>query len=161
MSTMSPFAQSLKIKVVKNVTRPVLQLSAEPTYLRIDSAIYEAEKQTVSRKRKNPDGTPVPINGKFATPPELMDVTDLVHNRPCQVVVNEVLGSQLNRTYPDNAYVHKCFSITKTMLAGRGYATFEIDEIEIEVKAPAPVEVEAPAPVEVAEVAAPGHKTKK
>ena len=137
---------TLAFEIVQHVTRPVMQLSADPSFIRVDGPIYEADKQTVSRRKKNPDGTPAAVNSKFAGPPELLPVTDLIRNRPAVVVVNEVLGSELRRTYPDDTYVGKSFRIIKNMLQGKGYATFEIAEVRLK-GAPAPVET-ATAPID-------------
>jgi hypothetical protein len=138
MGEMTPFEQDNArheampiFEVVSHVTRPVIQLGPEPSFVRIDGTIYEAEKQSVSRKRKNADGSPATIAQKFQTPPELMDVFDLVRNRPGQIVVNEVLGSELRRKYPEDGYVGKSFRLIKTKLPGRDYATFEIAEVRL------------------------------
>lgn len=145
-TAVSPLEQSnrMHFEIIEHVTRPVMQLGAEASFLRIDSKIYEAEKQTASRKKKNPDGTPATIQYKYQGPPELMDVTDLVRNRACVVVVNEVLGSELRKKYKDDSYVGLCFGITKTKLEGRGYATFDIFRIKDPADQP---KTQAPAPV--------------
>jgi 5-methylcytosine-specific restriction endonuclease McrA len=69
------------------------------------------------------------ISGK----PEEVDIENLATQELQRMKVNQVLGDELRNAYANDAYVGKCFEIRKyAPQNGKRYATFQIDEIEIE-----------------------------
>lgn len=119
-------------EIVKHVTLPLLKFGNDPIFVRFDDAIFKAEEMTAGRETKNEDGT---TKVRMA-PPELANVTDLVRNIPCQIIVNTVLGSELRKKYPSESYVGKSFRLSKAQLQGKRYATFEIAEVRVKSDAP-------------------------
>lgn len=126
MSTSTP---TLNYTTVKHVTRPLLKFDGDkPLFITVESAIRKADPVTATRARTTGDGE----QKETMAPPELFDVLDLLHgDRPCQMIVNTVLGSQLKKTYPGDKYVGKSFKIEKAQLQGKRYATFSIQEIQV------------------------------
>lgn len=112
----------LSFKVIKNVTLPLLKLDVEtPIFVRITGEIFKGKKIT---------GKTTEENSKQA--PELMHVFNLESEQPMQMIVNQVLSTELKEQYPESGYVGKCFQFVKhAMQGGKNYATFDIAEIEI------------------------------
>lgn len=70
-----------------------------------------------------------PISGE----PEEMDIENLDTRELQRMKVNRVLGNELRREYANVSYVGKCFQISKfAPQNGKRYATFQINEIEVE-----------------------------
>ena len=107
----------------KLLTRPVLKWEVDkPKYLKIEAAMHIG-KDIKSRNAKEDD--------KKKEPATIVDVTDLQTGEPAQIIVNAVLKSVLTDEYPNDAYVGKCFSITKqARQQGKQYDPFKIEEIE-------------------------------
>lgn len=126
-----------KFVKVRSVTRPVLKIEGSPVYFTVQGAIYKAPvMEDGSKAKKGEDGNPLP-------PPDLMNVINLETGEESLIVVNTVLGKNLQEHYPSDAYVNKSFEVVKfqpNKAAGKRYATFSISEIEV-----TPVE-EAPKP---------------
>lgn len=106
----------------KQVTRTVLkQVEDTAIFVRFDGAIYQGEEL----KGQDKSGAP-----KMA-PAHLANVQDLQSNTGKLIIVNNVLGSELTRLYPNNSYVGKEFSIImRPSPTGKRYKTFEIFELE-------------------------------
>lgn len=106
------------------LTRSVLKMTEEITrYVKIEMAMFIGK--TIKEKVK--EGT----DKKQKEPATLINVIDLVSGEPMVIVANTVLKSVLNEEYPDNAYVGKCFAITKKAKAvGKDYNPFNIEEID-------------------------------
>ncbi len=70
-------------------------------------------------------------DGKKKEPATLCDVIDLKTGEPCQLIMNAVVKSVLSEEYPNDAYVGKCFAITKQVrVQGKAYDPFSVEEIE-------------------------------
>lgn len=115
---------TMQFEIIKHVTLPLMKLGAEASFLKFIGKIFQAEN--TGKPREGADGN------KMA-PPELAHVQDLVRNIPAQVIINSVLGSELRKAYPEDAYVGKTFRIAKTGVPGQGkrYATYEILEVKL------------------------------
>lgn len=116
-----------QFRVVKHVTLPLLKFGVEPIFVRFDEPIFQAEAVTTGRQSKSENGETAKM---IMAPPELANVTDLVRKVPCQIIVNTVLGAELRKKYPKDAYVGKAFRLSKSQLQGKRYAQFEIAEVE-------------------------------
>ncbi len=123
-------------RVVKHVTRPLLKMEMGKEYfVEFESAIYQADPVVATRTRASKDDTGTTSTRKM-DPPQLADVKDLAHGgRPSQIIVNAVLGAELLKKYPKDAYIGKAFRLVKNQLQGKSYATFEIAEIELNTPA--------------------------
>lgn len=124
----------LGFEIVKHVTRPLLKLDiGKAVYVTFEGKIYTATETAPTRKRNDAsqDGN-TQGGGRKMQPPELADVLDLVNGkRPSQIIVNAVLSSELQKKYPEDAYVGKSFRIVKNQIQGKSYATFEIAEVRV------------------------------
>jgi hypothetical protein len=107
----------------KLLTRPVLKWEvSKPKYLKIEASMHIG-KEIKSRSEKEGD--------KKKDPATIAHVIDLTTGEPAQIIVNAVLKSVLIDEYPGDAYVGKCFSITKqARQPGKQYDPFQIEEIE-------------------------------
>lgn len=113
-------------EVVKHVTLPLIKFGADPLFLRFDGKIHKAKETGKGRSAKNEDGTT-----KVMEPPMLAEVTDMVTKRKGQIIVNEVLKSELNDGYPNESYVGRIFRVAKLPIqGGKRYATFELTEVK-------------------------------
>lgn len=124
-ATLTPKA-GFKFKVTKHVTVPLLKVpdNGEPVYVKITGTIHKAAAIEGGRKDSE---------GKVQEPPELAQVINLETGEVMQIIFNAVLKKEIEREYPDGAYVNKSFQIRKfKMQTGKRYATFQITEIEAE-----------------------------
>lgn len=126
MSTQTTIGNLVFVKV-KSVTRPILKMDgSKPVYFKVEGAIHLAPAMEGGRKQKDAAGNELP-------PPEIMFVTNLETGEESTIVVNKVLGSELQSVYPSDAYVGKSFAVEKIAPAGnKRYATFQISEIELQ-----------------------------
>lgn len=124
----------------KLLTRPVLKLPEDVSrYIKVEAPMFIGK--TIKEKQK--EGT----DKKQKEPATILNVINLEDGEQAQIVCNAVLKSVLSEEYPNDAYVGKCFSITKQGRApGKDYNPFHIEEIED--PNPVPAEPEKPAPVE-------------
>lgn len=120
---------NLIFEVVAHVTRPLLKLDTEPRYLRFDSVFYAAEEN--KKARQAAEGTAI------MAAPTLADVYDVQRKIDAQVIVNEVLKTEMEKKYPDGAYKGRIFRIVKKKVEGRRYFNFEIQEVRLKVEEPA------------------------
>lgn len=113
---------SFQPKVIKTVTPTQFKLVGSQTlYIRINAAIFTGKQLKGDKSNKKPA--------------QLCGVTNLETGEAGQIVVPTVMESTLNEEYPDNAYVGKCFSITKGEKVQKpgvdvGYFKYRIEEIE-------------------------------
>lgn len=105
----------------KLLTRPILKfVKDEPRYIKFEGKIY------VGKEMKPRAG-----EEKKKEPAHLADVTDLETGEPAQIIVNAVPMSVLMENYPSDAYVGKCFAITRqSRKEGKSYDPFSVEEIE-------------------------------
>lgn len=125
--------QTMKARVAKHVTLPVLKMAnGVPVYVRALGEIYRGEARDVADTK-----------AAAKEPPYLLQVHDLVEDRPAVIVVPTVMRSELERAYGESPIKGKCFEITITKPEGnRKYNLATI--VEIEDPFPATAEV-APA----------------
>lgn len=140
-----------RVKVLKAVTLPVLSFKAAeagvPLYLKFTGAIF------VGKALK-------PAAGKEQAekPADLAHVVNLATGELCQLVLPEVVKSNLRETYPQDSYVGKSFAIAKLgQRAGKRYVDYSVLEIEY---TPDTAAVEAEDAKAAADVAATGAKKK-
>jgi hypothetical protein len=116
-----------KVKVVKNVTLPVLSLKAgETAYVRIDTKIAQGKELTVSKDKKSGEEN---ANEK---PADICQVTNLASGEQLQFIVSAVVKANIEDQYPAHTYVGKSFRIAKLeKRAGKRYFDFNIAEIEV------------------------------
>jgi len=112
---------TLAPKVKKIVTRPVLRFEKEkPFYVRVLAAMYTG---AMPKQRTGSSRAPVA--------PWFVDVTNLDDKSEATLPVHPKLKEALEKAYPDEAYVSKCFSITaKTRQRDKQFTPFHIAEIE-------------------------------
>jgi hypothetical protein len=132
----------LQFEVVRHVTLPLFKMEDEnfKYYFRFEKGIEQGRELAASkRQRKVSEGSdqkePLP-------PPDLAEVTNLRTGELGQIIVNAVLKSNLEDTYPDAGYVGKSFQIQRLKSIARGSRTIKMFEIlEIKLK-----QLETPAP---------------
>lgn len=134
----------MSFKRVKNLTLDVLKfVENEPRYVKITGPIHLGKAQ---KKSKGDD------DGKEREPAHLATCINLEDGAECQIIVSAVVLSVLTDEYPGEAYVGKCFAITKkTRVAGKQYFPYGVEEIEDPAK---PVAIMA----EAATARAPGKR---
>ena len=110
----------MSFKVKKNLTKTLFKfITGEPRYLKFQGALF------VGKELKAKEGA------KKMEPATLAFVTDLETGEEGQVIINAVVKSVLTDEYANDAYVGKCFQITKNARApGKTYDPFSIAEIE-------------------------------
>lgn len=138
---------AFQAKVKNKLTLPQFKFVVDqPRYLRIEGAIY------LGKEMKPAEGK------KPMEPAHLARVTDLETGELGEVIVPAVLKSTLEESMPNNAYVGKCFAITKQKRQeGKRYDKFGVDEIEDPA---VPAESAASEPAASAPAAASGNKRK-
>lgn len=150
----------LKFKVIAHVTRELVKLvDDQPLFVKFDGPMKQSDP--ITKK----DGTVVASD---MAPPVIAPVTELENGIVGEIICPTVLEEELNKQYPDQKYVGKCFRLIKHRLQGKKYSTFEILEIEIEAdeeqkaepvktaetaKAAAPAQTAEPAKTEAAKPA--------
>jgi hypothetical protein len=108
------------IKVVKNVTLPILkQEDGKTYYIKITGPIFT--------------GKEIKGEGKEAKekPADLANIINLETGEEMQIIMNTVLKSNLEEMYPENGYVDKMFATTRSAIDGKRYKNYSIQEIEI------------------------------
>jgi len=114
-----------KFRVAKQVTRSVLRQETDvPFYVEIQSSIRPSGIDPEYSKFKDK------VTGE-ANLPDVCDVLNLATGELQVLIVNTVLGSELNRNYPDDAYVGRSFGAlrTKSELDKR-YFAYKVIELE-------------------------------
>lgn len=109
---------SFSPKIIKKVTMPLLKQQIDvPIFVRVDGAIYVGKELKGDKAGEKPA--------------DIMHVTDLTSGEVMQYLVPSVVKSTLEEEYANEAYVGKCFALTKhNKKEGKRYFTFSIDEIE-------------------------------
>lgn len=104
----------------KLLTRPVLKYVVDvANFVKIETAAHIGKEMKAG------------ADGKKKEPATLCNVIDLKTGEPAQLILNAVVKSVLFEEYPNDAYVGKCFSITKqARVSGKTYDPFSIEEIE-------------------------------
>lgn len=120
---------------VRSVSRSVLAIDgSKPVYFKVQGAIHEAPLAEGQKRKTSADGQEMKS-------PDIMHVVNLETGEDSTIVANSVLKSELQRTYPNDAYVDKCFAVEKTgtkrSANGTNYSTFQISEIEVKQAEPA------------------------
>jgi hypothetical protein len=130
--------ETMQFEIVKHVTLPLIKILEDgtPMYLRFESEIRVADQLVATRARQTKDPTTGKVEEKGAPmpPPDIADVTDMQTGQLGQIIVNAVLKSNLEKVYPKNEYVSKCFQLKKIKTSKR-YFTFEILEIRLKGQA--------------------------
>ena len=106
------FVPSIK----KRVTMQLLKLGKDEQYYRIETAMKQGEEVKSSNKAA----------------PWLMQVTDLKTGEVGQIIAPKILQSELDKHYPNDSYVGKCFglSVTPPVEGGKKYNLVNITEID-------------------------------
>lgn len=111
----------MEFKKVKTLTLPLVKFSNTPTFVEITSPIYTSEK----------------IKGGTATqqamePPKMAQCVNLETGEESVMMFGSVLLGEIEKHYPDNAYVGKSFSIIKRNVPeGKQYYLWQVEEIEV------------------------------
>lgn len=115
---MTTFVPTIK----KRITMEHFKLGRTPQYFRMEGKMHQGEEIKNSNKQ----------------PPWLIEVSNLETGEIGQIIAPKILESELNKHYPKDTYVGKCFalSITPPVEGGKKYNLVNITEIED----PAPVE---------------------
>jgi len=118
-------------KIIKRITMPTLKLVPDtPVYVKILEKIFEGKTPKLKEGEKAEDQKKAPM---------LFNIVNLETGEAMQLVAGAVVQSEIVDSYPKDAYVNKCFMITKgkkkDLSGGRGYFTYEIAEIEEPKKA--------------------------
>jgi hypothetical protein len=123
----------MAFKKVRNLTLDILKfVENEPRNIKITGAIHEGKPQKA-------------VPGETAkAPAHLATCINLEDGSECQIIVAAVVMSVLNDEYPNEAYVGKCFEITKkARTPGKQYFPYGVEEIEDPGK-PVPMETRQP-----------------
>ena len=111
-----------QFKRVKNLTLDILKFVEQQTrHVKITGAIHLGKEQKSSRGGED----------KKREPAQLAPCINLEDGTECQIIVSAVVLSVLNDEYPGEAYVGKCFAITKkNRVEGKQYFPYSVEEIE-------------------------------
>ena len=109
-----------KFKKLAAITRQHIKMEADkPLYIKITAPMVQTEKHIKDKSDKEA--------------PIVADCTNLLTGEESQIICPEVLKSELNKHFPENAYINKCFEITKfEKESGKQYSKFTIVLIEPE-----------------------------
>lgn len=111
----------MEFEKVKTITLPLVKFGVAPKFVEITSLIYTGEK----------------ISGGTAAqqamePPDMAHCIDLETGEEGLMMLGKVLKSEIEKAYPEGAYVGKCFSIAKKNAPeGKKYALWQLDEIKV------------------------------
>lgn len=110
----------MAFKRVKNLTLDILKfVELEPRHVKITGAVHLGKPQKAAEGEKARE------------PAHLASCINLEDGAECQIIVAAVVLSVLNDEYPNDAYVGKCFAITKkNRVAGKQYFPYSVEEIE-------------------------------
>lgn len=113
-----------KFKRKRAVTLPTIKFEYEkPVYVKILGEMHVG-KVRLARGQTEPDPD--------KKPPTLCHVIDLSTGEETQIILAEVLKSELSDAYPNHAYVGKGFEIVKQKRKeGKKYDPYMIAEIEL------------------------------
>jgi len=110
-----------KVKVVRNVTIPLLKMAdGDTVHVTFKGEIFKGKELKTSKEGE----------AKMAAA-DLANVVDLTDGGLKQIIVNAVLKSTMEEEYPKAAYVGKSFRITRAGKEGKRYKTYTIDEIAL------------------------------
>lgn len=115
-------------KVAKQVTRTVLQQGNDPFAVTFERPAYEGQELKAGRG-----------SGAQMQPARLADVINLVTGELQTLIMNTVLEGELDRAYPNNAYVGRSFLIrgykpVDSEGKERRYRVYQIAELEREAE---------------------------
>jgi hypothetical protein len=110
-----------QFKRVKNLTLDILKfVENNPRHVKITGPIHLGKEQKSSKG-----------DDKKREPAHLAPCINLEDGAECQIIVSAVVLSVLNDEYPGEAYVGKCFAITKkNRVEGKQYFPYSVEEIE-------------------------------
>lgn len=110
---------AFKYEVVSDVTLPVLkQEDNVPMFIKLDSPVYKGEAMNDK-------------DGKALEPADLSKATNLETGEIGVVVMNTVLKSAIEKAYPDNTFVGKCFRLERAPVPNKRYKAYKIQEIKV------------------------------
>lgn len=117
-------ASAPKFRRARQVTVPTIKLENEKSlFLR-----FEKPMTVSTNQRKN-------ANGEAEKPATVASVYNLETEQYAQIVVPEVLKSNLSTHYPNDSYVGKSFEIIPHgQSAGKRYRTFDMFELEADAQ---------------------------
>lgn len=107
-------------EIAAQITRSVMkQADGDPFYVQIQSPIVTSSVPPQLDK-----------DGKPQDPPEVCDILNLETGELQVLIVNTVLGSELRRAFPDDAYVSRMFGVVRGKSANdkryKGYKIIEL-----------------------------------
>lgn len=110
-------------KVKRQVTAALLKIENDKTvYVRFECEPYKAKPAATSR---------APREGEAVQePPIIARVTNLETGELCEIILGQVLVTELADAYPEGV-TGRGFQITKHKLESKRYNTYEIAELEL------------------------------
>jgi hypothetical protein len=116
-------AGGLKFTVKSRITEQLIKLELDTEYfVRFDSEFFKAKKNGASR---NPTAGAVQKE-----PPYLAKITMLDDGSQGVMIVPQVLRTEIEDYFPEQAYKGLMFRIVRHKLEGKDFNTFDIAEIE-------------------------------
>jgi hypothetical protein len=108
-----------KYEVVRQVSRGVLKFKIhEPVYLRVESALRRAEEGFTTKRNEN------------MAPGLCFEVFDFERKSPMLCFAPAVLAGELQKNYPNDTYVGRCFKIVEVERPAKvSYHLFDVKEI--------------------------------
>jgi hypothetical protein len=121
----------VEFKTKKLLTIPLLKLKEDETrYIKVTGAMYVGKEIKSKRANANPTAAREPAT--------LVNAVNLETGEQCQVICSAVVKGVFEDNYPNDAYVGKCFALTKlARAAGKEYNGFKVEEIEDPTDKPA------------------------
>lgn len=121
---------NIKLRVTRQVTLPHLKHEeGQIVAFKILCPIYvgenliETDKGELAPKDAKPKAAPM-------APPHLVRCTNLEDHNDYTYIIGAVVQSNLERTYPDETYVGKCFAIIKgPKQPGKRYHQYAVHEV--------------------------------
>ena len=106
-------------KVKRALVLPLLKKQDDvPIYIKITGAINTSES-----------GAQKAGDGKDMEPARVCNCDNLETGEQCQIIVNTVLESTLQRNFPDDSYVGCGFEIIQHKTPGKRYKTYTVNEL--------------------------------
>jgi len=112
----------MKITVKKKLTYKLFKLAEDlPAVIKITCPMWTGKEIPASA-------------GKSAMEPaRLVRVVVIETGEECEMIVNAVLEGILTEAYPNDSYVDLFFQITKHPKGDKGYHTFTVAEVDVEM----------------------------
>ncbi len=129
-------------KVKAHVTLQLLKIvEGSDYYVTLETAFKKGEAapaRKVKEEYTDPETGEVKTRDKVTAaqePPTLCQVTNLLTGMRMQMIAGSVLHSEIEKQYPNEAYVGKSFKFKVFAIQGKRYKGVEIAEIEVETPA--------------------------